>query len=670
MSDDSFRHLPSSPSTAYSSGLEYEQSQHKQETRDAQDSAMSQEEAISADSYRLTHRLKRGLESPTDYDSKRKSPSAESAREGLGSPSRTPRPFEITSRAFLPNGPLDSQATSQEAVDALITNHRYANITSQDYIEQLDYRRKPVVLGDADEDVFEDNANHVELCLRCAQAEAERDEALAELSSTRSAYTELIAAKERAEEELARWRRAAVAAAPLGHLVLACPAKHGLSVFKPDVLPQPHPKLSDHIDTDSRPNKRKSRSSDAATDDSSKRLRSASVEPPPHPIIVSEVPPAADTERVEPPLDPAHKPIPKSLHFSKTISPMGDATQNTNRFQAIQGVTQLTNGQQYTTPPEGGFAIPQMVESPFRNTSDNTRNAWAATEGPKGFLRVYRAKYDPNPRELVQKLNFVIPRLVAAPALRISPPAVHEILSERLAAPWHFLISSIPKESLDTLTGQGVWSTPTVTFLVFPYDMPLPRYIMTLQNFTIFDEDEGLKFIRATILTKLKAIKGATEALAANAPSPEKASAAVDSLDTLEVKSLNIALPGGKSDTVWNIYFTPPPHLPLFNLMDWSTKVRTLTFETDHHGTGVPRQGALQLFCVGCKSYDHPAGLCSLPRTPSWFGDVPKSESADDSTLLKADEKAEKHAGSSGSKKGKTADGRVSKKPFSKSRRR
>ncbi|KAF8139167.1 hypothetical protein K438DRAFT_1996299 [Mycena galopus ATCC 62051] len=142
------------------------------------------------------------------------------------------------------------------------------------------------------------------------------------------------------------------------------------------------------------------------------------------------------------------------------------------------------------------------------------------------------------------------------------------------------------------------------------------------------------KFIRATILTKLKAIFGATEALAAQPPSLEEACAAADSLDTLEEERR----------TRFGMYTSLPPHLPLFNLMDWLTKVRTLTSETNLFGNGVLRQGPLQLFCVGCKSYDHPAGLCSLPRTPSWFGDVLKSESADDSTLLKADEKVEKQA--------------------------
>jgi hypothetical protein len=56
---------------------------------------------------------------------------------------------------FEPQGLLDSQATSQEAVDALITvqmrnqehDNDIADMTSQDVLDQLDYRRQPVVYG-------------------------------------------------------------------------------------------------------------------------------------------------------------------------------------------------------------------------------------------------------------------------------------------------------------------------------------------------------------------------------------------------------------------------------------------------------------------------------------------------------------------------------------------
>ncbi|KAJ7782179.1 hypothetical protein B0H14DRAFT_2630824 [Mycena olivaceomarginata] len=402
--------------------------------------------------------------------------------------------------------------------------------------------------------------------------------------------------------------------------------------------------------------------SDSDSDDDTphnKRLRSASVEPPTHSLHVGDPP----SNIAQPPATNKDKIIPAALHFRKTPAmpnQTGDnAGTNSNSFHAIQGVTQLTNGQQLTTPPEGGFPAIHMLESPLRNTSDHTRLAWAAVKGPKFFVRVYCAHYEANARETVGKLHYVIPRIVVAPPLRISPPIERESLQERLAAPWHFLVSGLLEEATKKLTDKVVWATPTIVFIAIPYDTPLPRYIMTLQNFSIFDEEEGLKYIRRLVTTKLKSIKEATDFLVKNAPGIA-ADIAAASLDTIDVKALEIALPGGKKDVVWNIYFTPPHSMLHAN-----------SFTSPTSGWGSPD---LQFICGGCKSYDHPVGLCFLQRIPGWFGETPKSVTADDATLLKGDEKADKNAGVSGfkstHKKPKLGGGNFNKKDKSSGRRR
>lgn len=75
------------------------------------------------------------------------------------------------------------------------------------------------VTSKIDHDISEEPEDYEALRTRCFQAESERDTALMELTSTRFAYEEAVAAKDRAEEEIARWERAAAAAAPLVHLL-------------------------------------------------------------------------------------------------------------------------------------------------------------------------------------------------------------------------------------------------------------------------------------------------------------------------------------------------------------------------------------------------------------------------------------------------------------------
>ncbi|KAJ7239217.1 hypothetical protein B0H12DRAFT_1221956 [Mycena haematopus] len=403
-----------------------------------------------------------------------------------------------------------------------------------------------------------------------------------------------------------------------------------------------------------RTEKRKARES-TSNDDNNKRIRSESVEPPPQPLIASDHP--------VPPPNPATSPLTNTNDQPSSNPPPPKPplrfhrmpAETPNAVRLAEGVIQMTNGQQYTAPPPHGFPIPQCIESPLRNTTDHNRAVWAAQEGPKGWVRVYRAKYEPNARGIVSKLKFVISRLVEAPNVIISPPTAREELEERLPAPWHFLISSISAESLTRLTAQGVWSTPTISFFVFDYSMPLPRYIMTLQNFTVSDDPEGNKFVARVVAAKLKSIKEASEFLIKHSAA-EDAKTAAETLDTIEVHSLEISLPGGGTDTIWNIYCSPPTSISFFDFLVWTKSARGIQYDTNYHGTGVARMGAAQLFCVGCKSYDHPTGLCPLPRIVGWFGPSAKSTSAEDKTLLQEDERHEK--ASKGPKSGKPKAGR------------
>ncbi|KAJ7722911.1 hypothetical protein B0H14DRAFT_3623551, partial [Mycena olivaceomarginata] len=168
------------------------------------------------------------------------------------------------------------------------------------------------------------------------------------------------------------------------------------------------------------------------------------------------------------------------------------------------------------------------------------------------------------------------------------------------------------------------------------------------------------------------AISGAVDTLAVTAGID--ATTAEACLDTIVVKPLDIALAGGKTDTVWNIYFTAPPTLSLSHYLMWTQAARGIKYETDNFGTGVARTGEAQFGCGGCGSYDHPVGLCWAPRLVGWFGEQPKSTTSDDATLFDADEKTERNAGPSGSKhgpkKGKSGDGRITKKGGKAQRRR
>jgi hypothetical protein len=105
-----------------------------------------------------------------------------------------------------------------------------------------------------------------------------------------------------------------------------------------------HLKLSSHIVTDSRENKCKAlhHDSDSSSDSDSdlatnKRLRSASVEPPPQPLTLDVS--SSSNEPPAPPVNPAPKTIPKSLHFAKNAM-VNDTGSNTNHCMSYHKSSQ------------------------------------------------------------------------------------------------------------------------------------------------------------------------------------------------------------------------------------------------------------------------------------------------------------------------------------------
>ncbi|KAJ7803832.1 hypothetical protein B0H13DRAFT_2687632 [Mycena leptocephala] len=390
-------------------------------------------------------------------------------------------------------------------------------------------------------------------------------------------------------------------------------------LYRAALCPTEHLKLSPYIETDSRPEKRKNRDS-LPGEESHKRLRSASVEPPPQPL--APVDPPLNPESPDPePTPPAPKP---PLRFRKNKTMDTDAT-----LKMSAGVVQMTNGQQYTAKPPSGFPMTQCMESPWRNASPLNKAAWAEVKGPKGWLRVYRAKYTPNPRDVISKLSFVIKRLVKAPEVLIAPPTSVEDLEERLPAPWNFLLSSISEESLQKLIDGGLWSTPTISFFVFPYEMPLPNYIMTIQNLTANDDEEGTKFVARTVKEKLKSIKEASD-FVINHCSKDDKKAAADFLDTIQPRPSRSPSPGAGQTSS--------------STSTWTSSARTIRYDTVSHGSGVARTGRDQLFCVGCKGYDHPTGLCPILCIIGIFLTIHKLAGDDNATLQKSDERAAKKA--------------------------
>jgi hypothetical protein len=266
--------------------------------------------------------------------------------------------------------------------------------------------------------------------------------------------------------------------------------------------------------------------------------------------------------------------------------------------------------------------MPQLGQSVWRNVTHALRERWPQKDGTKAWVRTFRAKYKENAQVTVAKLRGVITKIIGdsdAESLLVSTPIAAEGLEERFPPPYHFLISGIPPEVIAKLLALRVCSCSEVSCFFVPFDQPPPNYAFTVENFTFPDSEASNLAIAEIVRQELRASPDLLQLIHAHLPSPD-AEAAIRTIDSIRVSSLNIATSKTVSYTVWNVYIDSPPNLPLNEYFSWLRRVRGLQFESEDYGTGLIRSDDKQFMCVGCKSFDHATGLCPFPKLPGWFG--------------------------------------------------
>ncbi|KAG1859491.1 hypothetical protein C8R48DRAFT_674022 [Suillus tomentosus] len=292
--------------------------------------------------------------------------------------------------------------------------------------------------------------------------------------------------------------------------------------------------------------------------------------------------------------------------------------------------TQESFSSNTTTP----FVVPLPPSSEDCETSDlNSGNSMEPTTngtmparcaqkpGAKVWTRLYQAKYKDNTQATVAKLRNVITQLIGANRatdIIISPPTADETLYKRYAQSWHLLISGLSVEATELLTSLAVCTTADVTCFFVPFKQPLPTYICTIENLTFQDSARSNLLIAELVQKTLQENTEVSDFINSHVIAPT-AKTAQKVIYSIQVSSLNIATSRSSMLTVWNIYCDAPR----FSLEDyylWSALIRGLRFPSDNYGTGVPRLQDKQFTCTGCKSFDHPTGLCPFPATPGWLG--------------------------------------------------
>jgi hypothetical protein len=196
----------------------------------------------------------------------------------------------------------------------------------------------------------------------------------------------------------------------------------------------------------------------------------------------------------------------------------------------------------------------------------------------------------------------------------VGPPYAAIMSTKRCSAPWCFIVTDLPSNVANRLIQRQFWPTPTITFFAIPYSPPPFEYVCTIENLT-FKEEAATKVaqvIRATLQQSDQARTSVTR----DNPTQNAFDAM---LNSLTVKPLHVSRAnnlGGGTKLLWNVY-APPPSTAAAKNREWRRIMASLRFLTALNGVGVTSSQPIN--CSGCKSIDHPRGLCPFPQMNDWI---------------------------------------------------
>ncbi|KAJ3791919.1 hypothetical protein GGU11DRAFT_750846 [Lentinula aff. detonsa] len=173
--------------------------------------------------------------------------------------------------------------------------------------------------------------------------------------------------------------------------------------------------------------------------------------------------------------------------------------------------------------------------------------------------------------------------------------------------------------NIQTLLDRQVLNTSHGTFFVTPYNAPPSRFITNIEGFTYSPEqrqelEQLTRFIMSREPRLTTFITGHRDAVPANFITSDDVVNTV--LNTVEMRPMAMAVSGGQTRTVWNL-FMEPPSLNISHHNELVAIINATAFRTPLFGTG--RQMRNPVRCNHCGGLDHPSGHCPFPTIPGWI---------------------------------------------------
>ncbi|KAH9854513.1 hypothetical protein C2E23DRAFT_690271, partial [Lenzites betulinus] len=194
-------------------------------------------------------------------------------------------------------------------------------------------------------------------------------------------------------------------------------------------------------------------------------------------------------------------------------------------------------------------------------------------------------------------------------AIVVPPEPDWVAIPGRRATPTGWALLHLSPESTQTLLERRVWSSPAITFLVYPRSLVIPRFLLTLTGFahrhdilqTIWDGFRG-EVILPTIYTLIRT-------------NPRYAGVDPDVAAEQVLATIEVTIDELQNGNIHaRVYMESPTASPR-RWVEWRDFLSTIPFESNINATAT---AARPTQCAGCHGVDHPSHLCPFHDVPGW----------------------------------------------------
>ncbi|KAG6879309.1 hypothetical protein C0992_003636 [Termitomyces sp. T32_za158] len=314
-------------------------------------------------------------------------------------------------------------------------------------------------------------------------------------------------------------------------------------------------------------------------------------------------------------------------------------TQTSDASPSPQPPPKLPKSLTRTPRPTEGFPIVHLSTQPWFNLLQDQREAFDKYPDPKLWIRDWQASKDADLMVTSNKLKELVFRMTGERAKLSTPQQDKEILTrrrnDRQKPPYHFLISNISARASEILLAFPIMSTPEASAFILPYNPPLPKFLCTLEGFTLSikspeaileAQESATEIVRRTLSedeTLLNLLKGklvddntsqhnldpAANIVLAIKVTLAKGEDTVDRANTTRLRK-----------PLWNVFFNNPPPVTWTSYFVILQHIRSIKFVDMDYGSATLMDEENRLHCYNCKGADHNPAQCGFTTLERWYG--------------------------------------------------